>query len=363
MTAARTVPRNQILLGDALDALRSLPTASVDTVVTSPPFFLLRDYGEAGQLGLEANVTAFVASLVAVCDEISRVLKPTGSFWLNLGDSYSRHDRFGAPSKSLLLAPERVALALVERGWVLRNKVIWAKPNPMPTSVGDRLSCTHEFVYCFVCSRTYHYDLDAIREPHKTARRGLTAVPESATTRTGPSKYEGPNREWAGPLAGKNDGLAKARSEGRAGHRNGKNPGDVWQVPTAGYRGAHFATFPERLIVRPILAGCPARTCTTCGAPWRQSAGKPVAPSCTCGSGAFQRGLVLDPFMGAGTTAVVAQAHDRDWLGVELSSAYRTLALDRIATSLVRPSTKPRGGGAQHQGDHHHAPSRAKRAA
>jgi len=351
------VPRNQILLGDALEQLRSVPDCSVDCVVTSPPFFRLRNYQMARQLGLEATVEEFVDRLVAVCDEIARVLKPTGSCFLNLGDSYSRHQRFGALPKSLLLVPERVALRLVEHGWIIRNRICWSKPNPMPSSVTDRLSCTHETIYFLVRSRSYYFDLDAIREPHSTARRGLTAAPRLATTRTGPGKYAGSDRRWAGPLAGSNSGLARARAEGRAGHRLGKNPGDVWRVATAGFRGAHFATFPERLIVRPILAGCPARSCGSCGAPWQHAAGKPIAPSCSCGSSIFQRGLVLDPFLGAGTTAVVAQAHGRDWLGIELNPAYRTLAIDRITASVVRSSTNARGGGARTQGAPRHAPT------
>lgn len=351
----RRLPRNTIVLGDALAVLRTLPDDSVDTVITSPPFYLLRDYSVAGQIGLEATVGEFVDRLTAVCDEIHRVLKTTSTFWLNLGDSFSRHPKFGAPAKSLVLAPERVALALIDRGWVLRNKVMWAKPNPMPSSVVDRLTCTHEFIYCFSKARSYFYDLDAIRVPHKTGARGLTARSGSATTRTGSGKYESADRSWAGPLAGSNDGLAKARSEGRAGHRLGKNPGDVWTVPTGGYRGAHFATFPERLITRPILAGCPARTCAACGAPWHQSAGIPTGPSCTCGTRTFTHGVLLDPFMGAGTTAVAATRLGRDWVGIELNARYRALALDRIAATVVRDRTRPQGGDAQPKG-HHHAP-------
>lgn len=355
------LPRNTIVLGDALAVLRTWPNDSVDVVVTSPPYFMLRNYDAVGQIGLEDNVARFVDRLIEVCEEIYRVLKPTGTFWLNLGDSFSRHSDYGAPAKSLLLAPERVALALIEREWVLRNKVVWAKPNPMPTSVRDRLSCTHEFVYCFSKAGSYFYDLDAIRVPHKSTRRGLTTPPamSDAVIRTG--KYDSADRSWAGPLAGKNDGLAKARAEGRAGHRLGKNPGDVWTIPTGGFKGAHFATFPERLITRPILAGCPARTCATCGAPWHQSAGTPTGPSCTCRKRTFTPGVVLDPFMGAGTTAVAATRLGRDWIGTELNATYRALALDRIAATVVRDRTRPRGGDAQPKG-HHHEPTQERAA-
>jgi hypothetical protein len=138
------LPRNEILVGDARSRLTKLPAASVDCIITSPPFFRLRDYQTEGQLGLEDSVAEWVEGLRSVLLEVMRVLKPTGSVWLNLGDSYSRHDRFGAPSKSLLLGPERLALALISDGWTIRNKLVWAKTNNMPSSVGDRLTCKWE---------------------------------------------------------------------------------------------------------------------------------------------------------------------------------------------------------------------------
>src|SRR5256885_9171231 len=137
-------PRNTILTGDAVTRLRELPPASVDCVVTSPPYFQLRDYGVPGQLGLEPTVSGWVADLRQICREVARVLVPTGSLWLNLADSFSRHDRYGAPTKGLLLAPERLLLALAQDGWIVRNKVIWSKPNPMPNSVTDPLALTYE---------------------------------------------------------------------------------------------------------------------------------------------------------------------------------------------------------------------------
>lgn len=351
--------RNTILLGDALATLRSMPNDSVDMVLTSPPYYRLRNYQAVGQLGLEDTVDEFVHRLTEVCDEVHRVLKSTGTFWLNLGDSFSRHPRYGAAPKSLLLAPERVALALVQRGWVLRNRVTWSKPNAMPSSVTDRLSCTYEVIYFFAKARSYFFDLDAIRVPHKSTPRGLTTPPamSDAVVRTG--KYDSADRSWAGPLAGNNAGLAKARAEGRAGHRLGKNPGDVWHVPTGGFKGAHFATFPERLITRPILAGCPARTCATCGVPWHQSAGTPTGPTCTCTSRTFKPGVVLDPYVGSGTTAVAATRLSRDWVGIELNATYRALALDRIAATVVRDRTRAKGGDAQPKGHHHEPQDRA----
>lgn len=349
------LPRNQILLGDAVRQLRRLPDASVDCVITSPPYYRLRNYHEAEQLGLEERVTDYVEQVVRVCDQLSRILKESGSLWLNLGDSYSRNVRHGAAPKSLVLAPERVAIALVERGWILRNKVVWAKPNGMPSSVKDRLTCTHETIYCFARSQRAFYDLDSIRVPHKTVVRGLTARGRSAMTSTGSNggKYSSPDRSWAGPLAGKNDGLTRAHREGRAGHPLGKNPGDVWTIPTGGYRGAHHAVFPERLVLRPLLATCPARTCRRCGAPWRQHAGLPLDPSCTCKTRTFTPGVVVDPFMGAGTTAVAAAQLGLDWVGVELNADYRNLAINRIATTVVRQRAHQPGGDAQPPGADH----------
>ncbi len=174
------LPRQTILVGDAHARLRVLPPASIDCVITSPPYWALRNYGMQTQLGLEASVNAWVAGLLPVFDELARVLKPEGALWLNVGDSFSRHPRHGAPAKSLVLAPERLALKLVARNWVLRNKVVWTKPNARPTSITDRLACTWEYVFFFVRSRRYAFDLDAIRVPHRSAvRLGRSGSPAS----------------------------------------------------------------------------------------------------------------------------------------------------------------------------------------
>jgi site-specific DNA-methyltransferase (adenine-specific) len=314
------LPRNTILTGDALVRLRELPAASVDCAITSPPYYQLRNYGTAGQLGLDESVDGWVAQLRAVCRELARVLKPTGSLWLNLGDSYSRHPRYGAPPKSFLLGPERLALALVQDGWIVRNKVIWAKTNPMPNSVTDRLNATYEVVYFLVRSQRYYFDLDAIREPHRsTSGRSARSAPLVPPA-------------WAGPLAGRNDGLLRARAAGQPGHRLGRNPGDVWQLATRGYRGAHFATFPEALVRRPLLATCPQVVCTVCGQPWRwRHATRTVGELVPCGCDAPTRpGIALDPFFGTGTVGVVARQLGRDWLGIELNPAYVAMAWQRL---------------------------------
>ena len=327
----------RIMLGDAAALLRTMPAKSVDTVITSPPYYLLRNYQASGQIGIEASVYDWVDQIVEVCTEIGRVLKPTGSLWLNLGDSYSRHPRYGAHPKSLLLGPERVLLALANQGWIVRNKVVWAKPNPTPASVTDRLSCTWEPIYLLVRAVSYYFDLDSIRLPHRS-RNGAVGT-------SGQTKYTAARPRWAGPLAGSNDGLSRARAEGRPGHPLGKNPGDVWWIATAGYRGAHHAVFPPALVERPMRATCPERVCKNCGQPWQRERRRDrpgnLAPVCDCRSG-WRPGLVLDPFMGAGTVGLVAERLGRSWIGIEINPEFRLLALDRIRSN--RPAG-PRTGG------------------
>lgn len=329
------LPTGRVLVGDALKRLRRLPDQSVDTIVTSPPYYLLRDYGLPEQLGLEDSVHAWVTQLGRVMAEVGRVLKPGGSVWLNLGDTYARQPRHGAEPKSLLLGPERLVIALLKNGWRLRNRVVWAKPNPMPTSVKDRLATTWEPVYLLVRDRHYYFDLDAIRVP------APQSMPPSRPS--GEGKYSAigkPRPAWAGPVAGNNAGLERMKARGENSHPLGKNPGDVWTIPTGSYRGAHFATFPEALVHRPLLATCPERTCRGCGAPWRRSeAAKAIGElvlkgelrkSCPCPERLWQPGVVLDPFMGAGTVGVVAERLHRRWIGIEVNPTYAAQATARI---------------------------------
>jgi site-specific DNA-methyltransferase (adenine-specific) len=328
-------PLGKVVVDDALDALRMLPAESFDCVVTSPPYHLLRRYGGGQEeVGTETHVDAYVDRLIQVCDELARVLAPTGSLFLNLGDSFSRGPRYGAPTKSLLLAPERLLLRLVERGWRLRSKVVWAKPNPMPNSVADRFSATWEPLYLLVRSERYYFDLGAVRVPHKTVRKPRPLKLDA--------KYGGARPAWAGPLAGANDGLERTRAEGRPGHPLGKNPGDVWTIPTAGYRGAHFAVFPEALVHRPLMAGCPERVCTSCGTPWQRERRRDhlgsIQPGCSCGA-PWRVGRILDPFMGSGTVGVAAERHGRDWLGIELNPAFAAMAEARITAASQQQQT------------------------
>jgi DNA modification methylase len=350
--------RNRVLLGDIRERLAELPATSIDCVITSPPYYQLRDYSVGGQLGLEPNVGTWVDELRLALGGLARVLKPSGSLWLNLGDSYSRHGKYGAPAKGLLLGPERLLLALADEGWIVRNKVIWAKTNPMPHSVADRLTNSHDVVYFLTRSPSYFFDLDAIRLPHRSeasSRNGHPYPPERASAPA-----------WR-QRGGGNRGLAAQKSSGQTGHPLGKNPGDVWPLPSANFHGAHFATFPPGLVERPLLATCPELVCEACGSPFRRPSRArreeaarsrrpsrrqthvlrysrrysvirergPLLPNCACGAQAHP-GVVLDPFFGAGTVGLVAERHGREWVGIEISPAYARIAEQRLAQDRAR---------------------------
>lgn len=339
MTAAAApspIPRNELLVGDALGRVRKLPDNSVDMVLTSPPYFRLRDYAARDQIGLESHVGQWVERLADISAEIRRVLVPSGTFWLNLSDTYSTHQSQGAQRKSLLMAPERLALRLQQSGWIVRNKIVWAKANPMPTSVRDRLSCSYEPVYVFAKQRTYFFDLDAIRQPHR-----------SALSKPSTSKRRG-DESWRGPNADGERGLDALKAQGLVGHPLGKNPGDVWRLASSNYRGAHHATFPITLARRAIQAGCPEARCTRCRLPWRRRVIRAIGrtavrtglgPTCECDA-PREPGLVLDPFIGSGTTAVAAEELSRDWLGIELNPAFAAMAEQRITTARTGPASR-----------------------
>ena len=318
-------PLNRILIGDARSVLNALPSSYVDCVVTSPPYFRLRDYQHPNQLGLEREIDEWVAKLRQVLRAIAGVLTPTGTVWLNLGDSYST-GREGAPAKSLLLGPERLALALLEDGWVVRNKVIWAKRNPMPSAVRDRLTCSWEVIYLLTRSSGYFFDLDAIRQPHTSSKKASRS-----------------SRGWSVPPAWRvtptsNSGLDELAASGRVGHPLGKNPGDVWQMSTAAYRGPHHAVFPVSLAERPILAGSPERRCVRCRAPWQRETARRLGhlavlgelrATCSCATQS-EPGVVLDPFIGSGSTAIAAERHGRNWIGIDVNRDFARLAEERI---------------------------------
>jgi site-specific DNA-methyltransferase (adenine-specific) len=342
------LPRNQILVGDVRTRLAELPDASVNCIITSPPYFALRDYGHQDQMGAEATVDGWVDGLAAICTELKRVLRPDGALFLNLGDGYSRHPREGADKKSLLLGPERLALRLTNTGWLLRNKVVWAKRNPMPSSVTDRLSTTHEFVYFFTRAPHYYFDLDAIRRTTDSAVLRPQPSPRRSRAAHYPPRTAVPTVPGgSAPRVDLNQGLVDLRAAGRDTHPLGKNPGDVWELATASYRGAHFATFPVELVRRPLLATCPERVCDHCGTAWRRAAQSidgrrlhigPLRPACACRT-TWRPGVVLDPFMGSGTVALAAEQHRRDWIGIELNPTYARMADERLRRERTRPNT------------------------
>ncbi|MCE7009564.1 site-specific DNA-methyltransferase [Kibdelosporangium philippinense] len=351
MSHAPNLPLNKILIGDARARLTELPDAAVDTIITSPPYWALRDYGHDGQLGAEASVDAWADEIAALATQFARVLTPTGSLWLNLGDSYARTPKDGALKKSLLLAPQRVALRLVSAGWLLRNQVVWSKTNPMPSSVTDRLTTTHEFVYLFTRAQRYHFDLDTIREPTGPSAPALKRL----THTTYPPRAAVPALGGGNsPRIDLNQGLASMKVDGRDSHPLGKNPGDVWRLATANYRGAHFATFPAELVRRPLLSTCPERVCVECGRPWRRAFqvidGRKLSTGplrSACGHRRWRPGRVLDPFMGAGTVAIAAEEHGRDWIGIELNPEYAALAERRLADWRTKhANSKHQGKGA-----------------
>lgn len=338
MSSPKHLRRNRIIVGDALSRLQRLPDASIDCVVSSPPYFRLRNYGATGQIGLERHVDQWVNHLAAISEEVHRVLVPTGTFWLNLGDTYANHPSQGAARKSLLMAPERLAMRLQEAGWTIRNKIVWAKPNPVPSSVPDRLNCTYEVIYVLAKQPSYFFDLDAIRQPHRTTfgKGGYNPTP-------GRDAWRGPNGMAA-------TGLHTLKAQGLVGHPLGKNPGDVWTIAPGGYRGLHPAIYPLTLAQRIIAAGCPEARCRSCRLPWKRrviralgtaATRAALASTCPCPN-APEPGMVLDPFMGSGTTAVAAETLDRDWLGIELNADFARLARARIVEARQKPPTSAR---------------------
>ena len=268
----------QILLGDCREQMQSLADGSVQTCVTSPPYFGLRDYGMDGQLGLEPSPADFVTAMVEVFREVRRVLADDGTLWLNLGDSY------GA-AKQLLGIPWRVALALQDDGWCLRQDIIWHKPNPMPESVRDRCTKAHEYIFLLSKSPKYFFDADAIKEPS-------IWYGKDARSDKGNIRYEGKRTQ---------DTSGKNGQQGFATVTEFRNKRSIWTVTTKPFKGAHFATFPPELIEPCVLAG--SRSGDT----------------------------VLDPFGGSGTTAGVAIKHGRKAILCELNPDYAALVPNRIA--------------------------------
>lgn len=293
---------NSIYQGDSIETLRGFPDESVDCVITSPPYWGLRDYGNDGQIGLEKTPEEYVAKLVELFREVKRVLKKQGTLWLNLGDSYANTKEGNTETnknpkvvtksfkkirpanlkpKDLVGIPWRVAFALQANGWYLRQDIIWAKPNPMPESVTDRCTKSHEYIFLLTKSAKYYFDNEAIKEP--------SVYPED-------NRKSRVNEETAKDFQ-KEIGNVVTAGDKTYPFRNRR---DVWNIATMPYSEAHFATFPEKLIEPMILSGCP------------------------------KGGIILDPFMGAGTTGLVAKKQSRNYVGCELNPEYIKIAEERI---------------------------------
>ncbi|MFU5867448.1 DNA-methyltransferase [Pseudomonas aeruginosa] len=335
---------HEIRVGDCLDALRAMPDQSFHCCVTSPPYFGLRDYGMPGQIGLEQTPAEFVSRLVEVFREVRRVLRDDGTLWLNLGDSYATDGKWGGSSggkhasalhgntsigrtkvrtglkpKDLIGIPWRLAFALQDDGWYLRQDIIWHKPNPMPESVRDRCTKAHEYLFLLSKSPRYHFDQDAIAEPlapASVARLAQGGWDDQHGSDRVPGKTNGAMKAVGGRRSKRNSFARETKSSAgthgqKAQHRPDidysatRNKRSVWTVPTAGFKGAHFATFPPDLIRPCVLAGAP------------------------------RGGLVLDPFGGAGTTALVAMQEGRRSVLLELNPEYASIARHRLASAWL----------------------------
>jgi DNA modification methylase len=378
----------QIIPGDCIEGMRTLPDASVHCCVTSPPYWGLRNYGHDGQIGLEATPESYVTRMVEVFREVRRVLRDDGTLWLNLGDTYAtpkegstqqcgglkdgdqgkrlREMKFkkllppGLKPKDLVGIPWRVAFALQADGWRLRQDIIWHKPNPMPESVTDRCTKAHEYVFLLTKSARYFYDAEAVSEAQTTSGQG--GFSNKATLK---SVVLGASHKPS---------LVNATNDGRRNRRS------VWTVTTKPYSGAHFAVMPPDLVEPCIKAGCPEQCCPACGKGWERvvEKGKPVSassenrfatnkkqdeaycrndggtlgnmngriwaehkaanpdkflgwqPACDCDATGTISGTVLDPFAGSGTTLAVAAELGRSGIGCELNAEYIALAKKRI---------------------------------
>lgn len=379
--------KHTILNGDVIDCLRSLPDACVQCVVTSPPYWGLRDYGVEGQIGLEPTPEEHVERMVEVFREVRRVLRDDGTLWLNYGDCYTSGNRDGhgtkvgykqqtnrgssgesdAPRlqtpdglkpKDLVGMPWRIAFALQADGWYLRSDIIWSKPNSMPESATDRPTKSHEYVFLLTKSSRYFYDADAIREPYAESTFKRAKSVNNAAAR----KDNGTAINQRGLTA---EQQTKAYS--KVTETGGRNKRSVWHIATQSFSEAHFATFPEALVEPCIKAGTSARgACPECGAPWRRVVEKgggttgaswhdhsndlvrgqvgPSSsaprdyyrrdigwqPSCTCGTEETVPCVVLDPFGGSGTVAKVARDLGRSSILIEINPEYVQIAKKRL---------------------------------
>ncbi len=361
----------EILQGNCIETLQKLDDKSINTCITSPPYWGLRNYNdEEKQLGMEDTPEEFVDNLVKVFREVKRVLRDDGTVWLNLGDSYSSGGRTtttnqslrgdkdygvtrpkpskGIKPKDLIGIPWRVALALQQDGWYLRQDIIWHKPNPMPESVKDRCTKAHEYIFLLSKNVKYYFDNEAIKEDSKYYGKDKRSD-------KGNIRYEGKRTSNKDTKAQQSFVTINSK----------RNKRSVWTITTKPFKGAHFATFPKDLIEPCVLAGCPEKICVDCGKPYERVMQKPkqlevkrgrragtddrliggvldkykrenppidlgLQKQCDCETNETKAGTVLDPFGGSGTTGIVAVNNNRHAVLCELNQEYIDLAKDRI---------------------------------
>ena len=309
-----------LMCGDSRSVLQTLPENSVHCCVTSPPYFNLRDYGVNGQIGIEETPETYINALVEVFREVRRVLRPDGTAWVNIADTYAAnrtyrvHDTCGTKDhtyskgskvptgckpKDMIGIPWMLAFALRDDGWYLRQDIIWQKPNCMPESVKDRCTKSHEHIFLLSKSPQYYFDAEAISEPiaESSKKRFLQDIERQTGSNRQPGKTNGAMKAAMPRFGRGKDGEQGVKEYVPILRRNKR---DVWSISTKGFKGAHFAVFPEELVEPCVFAGSPIN------------------------------GTVLDPFCGSGTVGVVSLKNGRDFIGIELNPAYVEIAQERI---------------------------------
>ena len=279
--------KNTIIQGDTLSVLKEFPNESIDMIITSPPYWNLRDYGEDKQLGLEYTTKEYINSLYTIFEESKRVLKNEGTLWINIRDTYSKGiKRSGVKNKSLSMIPERLAIKMIDNGWILRNTIIWHKPNAMPDSCKNRFTMDYEYLYMFSKQEKYYF---------KTQYEPYTSVHGKDSNTI--SKKE---KELLDTKMVRHGGEGSTLNKPSMWNPKGRIKRTTWDINTKPFKGSHFAPYPEELIECPIDAGCP------------------------------ENGIVLDIFMGSGTTGVVAKKQNKNYIGIELNRDYIEIANNRI---------------------------------
>jgi len=416
------------LQGDALNTLKDINSETVDCIITSPPYWNLRDYKVEGQIGLESTIDEYVDKLIQIFNECKRVLKKEGTCWIVLGDSYgdshggtgsgkwfdpkwpkARNDKWvsrskGILSKSLCMIPERFAIKMIDNGWILRNKIIWYKPNCMPSSATDRFTVDYEYIYFFVKSKKYYFKTQyepMEKEWHGLKSRGSLSNktgwkasvynesyhkpktplpnPQGRIKRTVwkiPDKPWSTNNKPGSPYEVNNPRVAAMRKYEEGIKTQGRVKRTVWRITTKPFPEAHFAVFPEELVKQCMDAGCPSEICVKCdkariqqyesksleryelpkdderyrparydkkypGQGMRYSAVTDLGLSdCGCNAG-FKQGIILDPFSGAGTTALVATKNNRQFIGIELNPDYIQISKKRLEPYIKQQRLVP----------------------